>query len=468
MRADTSTNGESQGPEPSAYSGKRPGTRTALILGFSALVVLMVILAVDSVRALRELETSTTQVRRDYLTRERALREIRGGIYESGNLLREYAVTDLSPQTREAYLQQLHEMRDRTSTAMDSCLEQSPARLREQLEKLANELKRYWLTADHTLSDAAGKHDQTRLRQAALAQRAAVLAITSEVSDVNELEFRQAELDVSKVFAGSRERLQGFAGLTIGAGALLAICSILYIFRLEKHAEEKYLESERYRQELKELSKCLVDAQENERRAISRELHDQIAQALAALLINIQNLIDSHRDPHSATEELQRIKLQAEDCVKNVRNMALLLRPSMLDDLGLIAALEWQGREVSKRSGVIVDVLDQNFVDNLPDAYKTCIYRVVQEALHNCTMHSKARHARVSLEDNAKRCALSIVDDGVGFDPSRQRGMGLLGMHERVTRLGGTLAIESAPGKGTVIRVELPLEQPERSGSFVS
>ena len=151
--------------------------------------------------------------------------------------------------------------------------------------------------------------------------------------------------------------------------------------------------------------------------------------------------------------------------MKNVRNMALLLRPSMLDDLGLIAALEWQGREVSKRSGMMVDVVDKQFVDNLPDAYRTCIYRVVQEALQNSTVHAQARHARVSLKEDSNQCILSITDDGVGFDPKRQRGMGLLGMQERVTQLGGRFAVESSPGNGTAIRVELPLGQPERNES---
>jgi len=462
------TNGGAQAAGSSAYPGKGLGPRAALILGFSALLVLMVVLAVDSVRALHELETSTTQVRRDYLNRERALREIRGGIYDSGNLLREFADTEQSAETRNAYLAQLDDAKKRSTAAMRDCVRQSPQSLRGPLEKLSSQLDDYWRAADETLNEGAHKNYEARLRQAALTQRAAVLAITSEVSDVNELEFRQAEVDVSKVFAGSRQRLQGFAVLTVGVGFLLAISSILYILHLEKHAQERYHESERYRRELKALSKRLVEAQENERRAISRDLHDQIAQTLAALLMNIQSMTESRTNPDSLKRALQKIRLQAEECVQNVRNMALLLRPSMLDDLGLVAALEWQGREVSKRSGLVVDVIDNHFVDDLPDTYKTCIYRVVQEALHNCTAHARARHARVSLEEDSQHCILSITDDGVGFDPTRQRGMGLLGMQERVTQLGGTFAVESAPGKGTSIRVELPLAATTRSESYVS
>jgi signal transduction histidine kinase len=137
--------------------------------------------------------------------------------------------------------------------------------------------------------------------------------------------------------------------------------------------------------------------------------------------------------------------------------MALLLRPSMLDDFGLLAAVEWQGREISKRTGLVVEVMDHNFDDDLPDDHKTCIYRVVQEALNNCTAHAKATHARVLLTGGARHYVLSISDDGVGFDPARKFGMGLLGMQERVARLGGTFLVESAPGRGTSIRVELPV-----------
>src|SRR5262249_19254491 len=136
-------------------------------------------------------------------------------------------------------------------------------------------------------------------------------------------------------------------------------------------------------------------------------------------------------------------------------------------DLGLVAALEWQGREVSKRDGLVVEVVSEHFADDLPDAYKTCIYRVVQEALHNCTAHARARHVRGFLDESSMRGVLSITDDGVGFDPSRQRGMGLLGMQERVMRLDGRLAIDSAPGKGTTIRVELPPAQRERNENYV-
>ncbi len=137
--------------------------------------------------------------------------------------------------------------------------------------------------------------------------------------------------------------------------------------------------------------------------------------------------------------------------------MTLLLRPSMLDDFGLVPALEWQAREVSKRTGLRVHVAAEESSDELPDQLRTCIYRVVQEALHNCARHAGARNVRVIVRQEPRRMVLSVEDDGHGFDPGRVRGLGLVGMEERVTHLGGVFEVQSRPGSGTRIAAELPL-----------
>jgi signal transduction histidine kinase len=129
----------------------------------------------------------------------------------------------------------------------------------------------------------------------------------------------------------------------------------------------------------------------------------------------------------------------------------------MLDDLGLIPALEWQAREVSRRSGVKVKVVAEKVPDSLPDAVRTCVYRVVQETLHNVSRHSGAQIATVTVRQTGESLMLMVEDDGRGFDPARTRGLGLLGMEERVKLLGGRLEIQSQPGKGTVLRVTLPI-----------
>jgi signal transduction histidine kinase len=130
----------------------------------------------------------------------------------------------------------------------------------------------------------------------------------------------------------------------------------------------------------------------------------------------------------------------------------------MLDDLGLIPALEWQAREASRQTGLRVDVAAAGVTAELPEEYKTCIYRLVQEALHNVTKHAAAGSVRIVAQQELGHLLLSIQDDGKGFDVRRTRGLGLLGMEERVAHLGGTLQLKSEPGSGTLISVALPLD----------
>jgi signal transduction histidine kinase len=128
----------------------------------------------------------------------------------------------------------------------------------------------------------------------------------------------------------------------------------------------------------------------------------------------------------------------------------------MLDDLGLVAALEWQARELGNRTGLAIEVCAEEAAGELPEAHRTCIFRVAQEALRNCARHSGATRVRVALE-KARGITLAIEDNGKGFRAGRTRGLGLLGMEERVTQLGGRFRLRSEPGRGTTVLAELPL-----------
>ena len=157
-------------------------------------------------------------------------------------------------------------------------------------------------------------------------------------------------------------------GLTIAVGLILAIFSMRKIVALEMEAAARYQEIAIARAELKQLSARLVDAQENDRRAISRELHDEVGQALTGVRVELANLSQRirMRDTPGAENKLEEIKELVEESLGVVRNMALLLRPSMLDDLGLVPALQWQGREVSKRTGLRVRVAAEGVSEDLP------------------------------------------------------------------------------------------------------
>jgi len=162
---------------------------------------------------------------------------------------------------------------------------------------------------------------------------------------------------------------------------------------------------------------------------------------------------------HARIDDAKRLNT---DAMRAIRDLAMGLRPSMLDDLGLAPALEWQGREFSRHTGVPAVVTVDGTVDDLPETHRTCIYRVVQEALTNCAKHAKAKNVSVSVHGRDKSVEAVIQDDGVGFNAdSRSLGLGLLGIEERVQELEGTLGIISQPGKGTTLRVQIPVKHGE-------
>ena len=259
-------------------------------------------------------------------------------------------------------------------------------------------------------------------------------------------------------FANLQGSLSRVLAIGFASGLLLVLGSMAYIARLDRQTRARYVELARSRHALRELSARLVDAQETERRAISRELHDEVGQALGALLVDIGRLSTTLSEDHPEVRaQLDNLKSVAERTFQSVRNIALLLRPSMLDDLGLAAALEWQGREVSRRSQLEVSVESESVPEDLPDEYKITVYRLVQEALNNAVRHSGARNAKVEARREANSILVRVIDDGRGFDAVRSRGMGILGMEERVKRLGGTLRVESQPGKGATVTAELPI-----------
>jgi signal transduction histidine kinase len=216
------------------------------------------------------------------------------------------------------------------------------------------------------------------------------------------------------------------------------------------------------RGELQTFTARLEQAQEEERRKLSRELHDEFGQTMAAALVELGRIQNELIDDGGTRAQLARVKQELESSMRSIRDIALILRPSMLDDLGLVPALRWQGREIARRSGLAVRVEADDDGKFLPDAYRTCIYRIVQEALHNIVKHASAKSAVVTFKWTQDALDLAIVDDGKGFRPATEKGMGLLGIEERVGSLDGHLNVGSSPGKGTSIHVTLPVPAEEK------
>jgi PAS domain S-box-containing protein len=217
----------------------------------------------------------------------------------------------------------------------------------------------------------------------------------------------------------------------------------------------------KHKEELQRLSNQLLDAQEAERKRISLELHDELGQALTVIGMNLEELgqaLASEVSPQ-LKESLVETTSLADETLEQVREMALGLRPSLLDDLGLVPALRWYLNRLAQRLPIEISFEATDGRDRLPPQLETAIYRIVQEALTNITRHAQASRVHVHLECTASAIVTTIEDDGRGFDPeaaASRGGVGLLGMRERAVLLGGSVGISSQPGRGTRLTLEIP------------
>ena len=443
------------------------GSRLALLFGFGGLLLIMALAGIDALRVLRQFRNNDEAIRSRYLLQNHLLNGIRSDVYVSGTYFRDYLL-EPDPERAEANRTNLEDVRRHMESSLETYGRQATPAEFQHDSALRAELMDYWgiMAPIFQWSPAERRRSgYAFLRDEVFPRRQSMLKIADRIAAINEQQLTAGNDQVVSLLLRFQTRLLVtlVAALVLGLG--MAAFSTRKILKLEDQARLRYEEAADARGQLKDLSARLVQAQETERRALSRELHDEVGQSLSAVLMELRNLSAGlkARSEEQSRNHVDTVKGLVENTVRVVRNMALLLRPSMLDDLGLIPALKWQARESAKHTSMDVTVATELDSDDLPDEYKTCIYRVVQEALHNCARHSHATTVRIRVEQRAERLILIIQDDGQGFDVRLMKGLGLLGIQERVARLGGTCNIHSKPGRGAILTVELPFTKDRRS-----
>ena len=269
------------------------GSRSALLGGFGTLLILMAILSIDSLYTLETFKDHNNHIRQEFAYRQNTLEQVRTGVYDSGDILTDYAVTESDPQLQERLRTEFQSIRDETTASLNSCIQSLPTENREPFRHLAKELDRYWSEVDHIFRLRATSTKglaHPAVRADVPSGYAEVLAITKEVGALNANEWKETDRRMAETFAEFRRRLLVLAVICFSFGLILATITIAYAGRLERSVREKYHESLQSQRELKDLSKRLVEAEERERRAISRELHDEVGQSLSALLIDVREL----------------------------------------------------------------------------------------------------------------------------------------------------------------------------------
>lgn len=447
----------------------RPQTRMLLWCGFGGLLLLMAVLGLSALSFLHQIQIRQEQIREDYVERDSVLEQIRSDIYISGTYVRDYLL-DNTNQAAAEHKAAFFEARSRIESNVKDYERLVRPGERAVFDRFRNEARDYLGTVSPALGwtpDERRERGPAFIAGEVLPRRMQAVDLTDRMHALTEKQLEASGMQVSDLFSNFRTRLVTLLVFTLGTGFVLAGLSLRRILALEREGEIRFQQILNAQDELKRLSGELLSAQENERRRISRELHDEVGQVLSAIMLGLGNLRLAVENGNRA-EALSQLHLVQDMTQRNasvVRNISLLLRPTMLDDLGLLPALKWLAREVSRTSGIHVDVVDESDPDDsneeLPEDHRTCVYRVVQEALHNAARHSGAHQIRIYLQPPAAgRLRVSVQDDGKGFDPAGGAGLGILGMGERILRLGGTINVDSQPGKGTMISFELPV--PER------
>jgi signal transduction histidine kinase len=438
-----------------------------LALGFGALVLLTVLLGVDAWRRANQINRTIVSIHDSQARAEEALREIETGIYLSSIFARDFLL-DPSQLTADSHRQELRTIRSAMDVRVATLNNLPLGTDRSLLHQLSDEIDAYWDSLDPIFDWTPVQKmalSSLFLRQQVLPRRTAVLDMAREVKLLNEANLGERRLEMDRKMAEFKQSGERELIMVVLLAVVVAAASIVRLSKLETRAEQHRAQTEHAEQELRRLSQQLVRAQEDERRNISRELHDEVGQILTALRVELGNLeklrLGSDKE---FREHLDDAKGLAAQSLQSVRNLAAGLRPSILDDLGLGPALEWQAREFSRRTGIPVEVQRDGLPPELPDRHRTCLYRVVQEALTNCARHAEAREIRIALETDADYLSLTVQDNGRGLGgrsplnhENSTGGLGLMGIEERVRELGGTLAIRSQPGKGTLLNASIPL-----------
>ncbi|MFQ6013846.1 MAG: histidine kinase [Anaerolineae bacterium] len=250
--------------------------------------------------------------------------------------------------------------------------------------------------------------------------------------------------------------------------ARLAVALNTMLDRLQTHTET----IEAHQRQLRFLSGQVINAQEEERKRIARELHDETSQALATLIINLEVLEENlPQGLKGAKEKLAATRGLATRTLGDVRKLVFDLRPTVLDDLGLVPALRWYAKNHLEKRGVRVQLETRGFVERLMPQVETVLFRITQEAMNNVVKHAEARNVKVRLGREDAKLTLMVEDDGRGFNveevlkrSDKETRLGLFGIEERTALLGGTFTIESKVGQGTRLRVSIPYGQGEVDG----
>jgi signal transduction histidine kinase len=444
-----------------------PTIKVALFLGFALICATWLFAGYYFTRRLAELQTRATAISERYMRGQELLTTVRSQVLIGSVYVRD-ALLDPERANAAEYRTKLEE----AYRAADEALQQyepvvdAPTE-RGRVMRLRADIGDFRTTVLNVLGTDNSRwalEARSLLQKEIMPKREGVLRVTDEVQALNRSGFVQQQSDLASVYRTTQRRLWESFGLAVFVSFGIALLAAIYVGRLEDRIHRQRVTENENARDLQRLSMKLITVQEEERRVIARELHDEVGQALTAIKVELalaQQKIHVAGAPADALDDARSI---SENVLHTVRDLSHLLHPSLLDDLGLPAAVDWYLRGFGKRHSLRVDLVQDRMDQRLQPEAEVTAYRMVQEALTNVVKHAHATSCRVYLQRLANTLLVTVEDDGVGFDQAAtdrsdtNHGLGLIGIRERVSRVGGSLRLESAPGKGTRLTIELPVQ----------
>ena len=343
---------------------------------------------------------------------------------------------------------------------------------RDQFARLESEVNEYRRSMLDVL--ASDRHQwlveaRNVLSRRVTPRRDIIIAVSEGVQALNRAGYVEQQSVIGGVYQSVQRDLWQVLGLALAVGMAVAILAVAHAGRLERRLRRQMSRDVELAHDLQELSAKLVTVQEQERRHIARELHDEIGQALTAIKVELALAQRSIEGAQGPTTVLQAARTITDGALHQVRDLSYLLHPAALDEFGLVSAVNEHVKSFGRRHGIAAGLSHASMSSRLAPETETAAYRIIQEALNNVAKHAKATECKVYLARQSDVLRIVVEDNGVGFDASAprspdRRGLGLIGIRERASHLNGTVVIDSVGGRGTRIVVELPVRRATDAG----
>ena len=438
--------------------------KAALILGFGLTLVLWLVTGYQLTQSMAAAETQAAAIAARYVQSQDLLATLRARILGASGTARD-ALLDRTEQPLETSVTLLEtRVQGIESTVGAYVTVMGSAEEQALLMRLRQEAGEFGRGVRAALADAPTVDGRGRFRAEVLPRREAALNATEALQSLNRSAFVQYRKDLADVHSAAEQATRQQLGWALLCGLGIAVAATIYAGRLEKRLVSQLIEDALKTRALQDLSIKMIRAQEDERRRIAHELHDEIGQALTAIKVELS--LAQRATAGVSPKLLEPAQAITDGALHTVRDLSQLLHPAVLDDLGLPEAVDSYLREFSRRFGIRTDLTVEGLATRLPADVEVAAYRMMQEALTNVARHARATRCQVGLVRTDDRFEILVRDDGEGFNPADaerpggRRGLGLIGMRERALQLAGVVTIDSAPGRGTVVRIVLSPQPP--------